>query len=1145
MTLSSAMSLAGVSSSQFGPGAQIAFAGAVASTHSLPATSVIVTSRTDSAAGRRRRLHQATSLRVAFIMLVPTSQQAAVSASSAAVAANPAAFTATLNAALASAPDYTGPTLSAAALSMEALTALAPPPPPAPMSAAAAAAATTAEAAAANMLSSTPTLNSSAVNGVVTAALSSLTASDLSAAQASLLVAVASLDVSANTAASASLVLTVLSVGGGATSLSAGTQRAALSALSSIASATINATDSTVKSVADALTLVSAAGDAADNAMVVIQVSNVQTSLLTGLASQNSTANPAAFATAVAAMVAVPTPGVALSTAAINATLSVLVSVVSTVPASSGQTVADALSNITTSAQVSQATSPAALTIVTSVMSSLQTAQVASLLGSSNSSVTPVSVLLSSPNINSSVLLVPPSAASAALAVPGSSFAPLPAAVLPAGIPLVVQFLALSFSPYNASASSSVATSVGGMTRLVLTSTNGTTIPVSNTVSPIMFNTSAASRVPGSKAACVWWDNTDGAFSARGCTAVPNPAPANHTLGFIPGYQTPTDATLAGAWSITGPLFDATCQLQLVDCTADAPCTGTVWGRNCSVYPNPRLPLGPDNAAVTCPVCPGPSCPLTGPPVLRVAYGAGCALWQNNTLGCWWNNTNQTFVGPGCVSTSGPAQCMCRHLTDFAAARAPSLSTVSTAELLGLSAADIITKLRLLFIVVITLFGIMLLGAAVGSVQDWHHRNSVLAKLMLQQHGFTEQKSGAWTWTLRQDPLVESVGTPSGSAVRIADVFAFPFIRLRCAMPKELLPGSIAQSLGRRSGLSALGLRDTKEEHDRLFSALRRRQHVAHKIPSPQPDATDGRTDGIAYTSEESVVLNLSTLHDELRVHLQVLSGEVQLPTRRLLVADYDAWEGGPQARASGPDDYELLVSTALVFAFVASRHILPQDELAKRRKAASDFFTGVSVPGIAHDFDSLCRHFSLMLGFDTGSMAFSVKWLDNARLWRLILLQQPDGSWDLGESLAFAARAHAGPLPRRGARAMCMKFLQCARPDAEFASDTTTDENAATSAGARMDSGLDIDIKSGISAEWGRGGAERVAAAVDTTDCPLTFSLRELRARMPPGLLDMAEGERLWATALACGALEGMNRSWLLDDERGKERTILDAGRA
>jgi hypothetical protein len=234
------------------------------------------------------------------------------------------------------------------------------------------------------------------------------------------------------------------------------------------------------------------------------------------------------------------------------------------------------------------------------------------------------------------------------------------------------------------------------------------------------------------------------------------------------------------------------------------------------------------------------------------------------------------------------------------------------------------------------------------------------------------------------------------------------------------------------------------------------------------------------------------------------------------------------------------------VFAFIASRHILPQDELAKRRKAASDFFTGISVPGIAHDFDSLCRHFSLMLGFDTGSMACSVKWLDNARLWRLILLQQPDGSWGLGESLAFAARAHAGPLPRRGARAMCMKFLQCARPDAEFASGMTTDdENAATSAGAHMASSFDVDIRAGTPAAWERGGAERVAADVDITDCPLTFSLRELRTRMPSGLLDMADGERLWATALACGALEGMNRSWLLDEIRGKERTILDAGRA
>jgi hypothetical protein len=50
------------------------------------------------------------------------------------------------------------------------------------------------------------------------------------------------------------------------------------------------------------------------------------------------------------------------------------------------------------------------------------------------------------------------------------------------------------------------------------------------------------------------------------------------------------------------------------------------------------------------------------------------------------------------------AQCACRHLTEFASK--PTIATASLSDMVGLNPADIVTKLRLLFIVIIVLFGI-------------------------------------------------------------------------------------------------------------------------------------------------------------------------------------------------------------------------------------------------------------------------------------------------------------------------------------------------------------------------------------------------------------------------------------------------------
>ena len=840
--------------------------------------------------------------------------------------------------------------------------------------------------------------------------------------------------------------------------MAAGAIAAQLSGASGAALA--SAQTSLLQSLAPAAGGPLSAADASTALSLMLTVVNASSSA-NGTAAPLSASTASTAATAVLAVV-VSSGNSTLSAGAQSAALSVLSAVASApinVSGSAGVAVVSALSSIAGSAA---ANNPGALAQVSTVLAALTSSAASSLLSSVGSGATASqSIVFSTAQIQAATTVTPPGVVSTSpISAPGSpsSFDALPPGVLSSAAgfnssaAVITQFYSLAFDPYssgNTSAAGSL-TTVGGATRLAFSTASGPLV-VANATMPITFTLPAVntSTSPTQHAVCAFYDTTAGAYSTAGCIALPNPSPAGHTLSFTPGYATPSDASLAGAWSITGPLVDQNCQQQVIDCSSDAPCTGAVWGRNCSVQPNQRQPLGAANAAI--------SCPATGAPVLRVMYGVLCSVWQNNTLGCWWNNTKQSFIGPGCVSTPGPTQCMCRHLTDFAPARAPSLSTVSTSELLGLSPGDIITKLRLLFVVVITLFGIMLLGAAGGYARDLHHQKQLLVKLMDERFGFAEQKDGTWTWSLRQEPLLQPVGAPSGTAVNITEVFSIPFIRLRTALPEELLPGSLPQALGRRGGLSTRGLTDSEADHHAVFTALRRRASVS-------------------------------------------------LPPAKV----------GPAPLSELPrDDAATLLGTALVFAFLSNQRVLPAPELAVHRASASAFFAGSKVHGVAHDFDALVSYFSIMLGFNPGSMAYSARWLENARLWRLILLQQADGGWELSNSLAFVAHAHAGMVAVQRSSTTVQHL-------ARFLSSSDMDYTTPAHSGVAT---TDDDV---------------------TIDCPLTFSPEQLRAKMPPILRDQGPlGERLWATALACGVLGGFSSSWLVAGEVGQEKTILDAGRA
>ena len=63
-------------------------------------------------------------------------------------------------------------------------------------------------------------------------------------------------------------------------------------------------------------------------------------------------------------------------------------------------------------------------------------------------------------------------------------------------------------------------------------------------------------------------------------------------------------------------------------------------------------------------------------------------------------------------------QCACRHLTEFTGKSAPSLPAASLSDMIGLNPADLVTKLRMLFLVVMILFGF---SASCASLHDALH----------------------------------------------------------------------------------------------------------------------------------------------------------------------------------------------------------------------------------------------------------------------------------------------------------------------------------------------------------------------------------------------------------------------------------------
>ena len=306
--------------------------------------------------------------------------------------------------------------------------------------------------------------------------------------------------------------------------------------------------------------------------------------------------------------------------------------------------VAQALSSIASAALTPNGVvSSAVLQNVSDITSSLASSLLAAL---TTPGAAPVTVF--SPLIQISVALDTSGPGSRlfseSLSAPGSasSFAPMPADIfgdMDIQTPVSTLFFSLAFDPHTQDFGE---VPEPGTTTLAFSTAAGEK-NISGLGTPIRFTLPLVPLADGLKAQCQFWNKTTSSYSTSGCVSLPNPLPRGHKATWKSDFYATSDAAMADAWSISGPLVSR-CSFEVLDCTLNT---------TRAVYPNPARPF--DFPAVRC------NASISTEPLLAIS-GSACALIQaDNAFGCFWNNSKHAFEGAGCVASGEPVQCACRH----------------------------------------------------------------------------------------------------------------------------------------------------------------------------------------------------------------------------------------------------------------------------------------------------------------------------------------------------------------------------------------------------------------------------------------------------------------------------------------------------
>ena len=221
--------------------------------------------------------------------------------------------------------------------------------------------------------------------------------------------------------------------------------------------------------------------------------------------------------------------------------------------------------------------------------------------------------------------------------------------------------------------------------------------------------------------------------------------------------------------------------------------------------------------------------------------------------------------------------------------------------------------------------------------------------------------------------------------------------------------------------------------------------------------------------------------------------------------ACHDYWQGPPRGLAP-----EYMAGTALVFAALAMKATLPDATYCEQFAKAARLFAGVR-DGAGHDFVSLHHLFKALL-FPPAGIPQDKKWMPKARLWRFILLQQPDGHFKPTKGLATAL------------------FAQTAGSNDGEEGDALQFEAEA------MRSSMPPQLSERFQEATGRHGHEGSPPRGHGTEARKHQGAAEKHGDGHGGLglpgIEAVNVDILWATMLSVAVMETLEFCWLADEE-------------
>ena len=406
--------------------------------------------------------------------------------------------------------------------------------------------------------------------------------------------------------------------------------------------------------------------------------------------------------------------------------------------------------------------------------------------------------------------------------------------------------------------------------------------------------------------------------------------------------------------------------------------------------------------------------------------------------------------------------------------------------MLSLNPADIVTKLKTLFEVVICLFGGMWAGAALGFFFDRRARARALRRLTAPEAGFRVTEDGVWLWRFHLDELEEELAPPTGSAVRLSAIIGMPYVRLRAALPDELISTNLAAALGRRHSFSVSGMVSSLPEQKDVLRSLSRRM-----------DASARKSTRVSAITPRASVL---------------------------------------QRESEQRQKLEELVGSALVMAYLQSTQLMPVLELAEHRAAAAKYFEGTVTPA-GWDFAKMNIMFVSVVA--PGMLNTHAKWLLRARLWRLILSQNVEGWWDATRTSAFALEARSMEEVENLPDTVFTRALNLLRGATEIAVEDEDDAKEGHAASRVLSSALEERVRGKVLKEDQLRVLDEFEEekAENVYDCPLTNSAHSIVSSIPHRLRLLGAEHahinvaRVWTTMCCIKVLEVQRTCWIWGD--------------